>query len=265
MKSIFLCCLVILIYITNDSEAGTKKPKPKKKEAYIVLDSIIDYKKWCCAICDCPPDIIMSGFDAKTKKSIGFINAESYRDQFYERLLHNDYSQLENGFNEETQTIIESKYAVKPEFKDRVFKVKYTETMCREVDHNAYGSCEGNVELHNTIDSIQEPITLYWLDKKNRKNEFSFDHEGSDSELHIIDFNGLNGFQFEGYEKGITISIIRDSDVEYFKQDIPVFDRTLVKKLGLKMDQQHGLWEIYITKPNVYQRKFIIQRIPAAG
>jgi hypothetical protein len=106
---------------------------------------------------------------------------------------------------------------------------------------------------------------LYWLDKKNRKNEFKFDHAGSDSVFHIVDFNGLNGFQFEGYEKDITISIIRDSDVEYFKQDIPVFDRTLVKKLGLKMDQQHGLWEIYITKPNVYQRKFIIYRIPAAG
>jgi hypothetical protein len=82
MKSIFLYCLVILICTTNDSEAGTKKPKPKKREAYIALDSIIDYKKWGIVICDCPPDIILSGFDAKTKKSIGFINAESYRDQF---------------------------------------------------------------------------------------------------------------------------------------------------------------------------------------
>jgi hypothetical protein len=95
--------------------------------------------------------------------------AEEFRSKYYDTIYYKDYTDSELGFNEESQKVIDSKFTIKHEYKGRIQKVLYTETMCREIDHTVYGSCEGIVEKHNAITEVKEPIKIFELDKKNKK------------------------------------------------------------------------------------------------
>lgn len=258
--------ILLLIYISFFNDALHSKPsKPKMKEAYVRFDNELTYQTHCCPICYCPQDFVVTAIDELSNKPIGFISAESYRAMIYDTLFFKDYSSHENGFNEENGLINESKYIIKPEWKDRTHKVLYTETICKDRDHNAYGACEFIVEKHNMITDVKEPISLYWLDKRNIKSEFTYEGCDSDSILHILDFDGLNGFSIEGYGKGISITILHDDKETPYSHEAFNLNGKLVKKLKLKTEQQYGTWDIIISHPNGDVKQYTIYRYSAAG
>jgi len=258
--------IFLLIYISFFNGALHSKPsKPKMKEAYVRFDNELTYKTHCCPICYCPQDFVVTAIDELSNEPIGFISAEAYRALIYDTVFFKDYSSHEIGFNEETQLINESKYSIKPEWKDRTYKVLYTETICKDREHNAYGECEFVVEKHNIITDVKDPITFYWIDKRNTKHAFDYDMCDSDSSLYIFDYQGLNGFSFEGYGKGISITILHDEEETPYSQQTFNLNGKLLKKLKLKTEKQYGIWDIIITHPNGLEKKFKIYRISAAG
>jgi len=258
--------IAMLTYLIMSTLTLYSKPsKPKKKEAYVRFDNELTYQTHCCPICYCPQDFVVTAIDELSNKPIGFISAESYRAMIYDTVFFKDYSSQENGFNEENGLINESKYTIKPEWKDRTYKVLYTETICKDRDHNAYGTCEIIVEKHNIITDVKEPISLYWLDKKNIKSEFTYERCDSDSILHILDFDGLNGFSIEGYGVNISVTILHDGETTPYSQQTFNLNGKLVKKLKLKTEQQYGTWDIIITHPNGVVKQYKIYRYSAAG
>lgn len=260
---LFTILAIVFLMFNCPTEAFTKPSKPKKREAYIRFDNELNHQTHCCPICHCPPDYIITAIDVINNKPIGFISAQSFRSMIYDTLFFKDYSSHENGFHEETQLINESKYSIKPEWKDRTYKVLYTETICKDKDHNAYGGCEFIVEKHNTINDVKEPITFYWIDKRNTKH--IFDMYDSDGDFYIDNYDGLNGFSFEGYGKGISITILHDEEETPYSQQTFNLNGKLVKKLKLKTEEQYGIWDIIITHPNGVEKKYKIYRISAAG
>jgi len=256
--------ILLLITISFFNGALHSKPsKPKKKEAYVRFDNELTYQTHCCPICYCPQDFVVTAIDELSNKPIGFISAESYRAMIYDTVFFKDYSSHQNGFNEETQLINESKYSIKPEWKDRTYKVLYTETICKDRDHNAYGTCEIIVEKHNMITDVKDPITYYWLDKRNTKHAFYMND--SDKDTYIDNYDGLNGFSFEGFGNDISITILHNEEETPYSQQTFNLKGKLVKKLKLKTEEQYGVWDIIITHPNGLEKKFKIYRISAAG
>jgi len=256
--------ILLLITISFFNGALHSKPsKPKKKEAYVRFDNELTYQTHCCPICYCPQDFVVTAIDELSNKPIGFISAESYRAMIYDTVFFKDYSSHQNGFNEETQLINESKYSIKPEWKDRTYKVLYTETICKDRDHNAYGTCEIIVEKHNMITDVKDPITYYWLDKRNTKHAFYMND--SDKDTYIDNYDGLNGFSFEGFGNDISITILHNEEETPYSQQTFNLKGKLVKKLKLKTEKQYGIWDIIITHPNGLEKKFKIYRISAAG
>lgn len=262
MKNCFFLGLLIFLQCSTLT-LHSKPSKPKKKEAYVRFDNEITYQTHCCPMCYCPQDFVVTAIDELSNKPIGFISAESYRAMIYDTVFFKDYSSQENGFNEDTQLINESKYSIKPEWKDRTYKVLYTETICKDRDHNAYGICEFIVEKHNIITDVKDPITFYWIDKRNTKH--AFDMNDSDKDTYIDNYNGLNGFSFDGYGKGISITILHDEEETPYSQQTFNLNGKLLKKLKLKTEKQYGIWDIIITHPNGLEKKFKIYRISAAG
>jgi len=256
--------ILLLITISFFNGALHSKPsKPKKKEAYVRFDNELTYQTHCCPICYCPQDFVVTAIDELSNKPIGFISAESYRAMIYDTVFFKDYSSHQNGFNEETQLINESKYSIKPEWKNRTYKVLYTETICKDRDHNAYGACEFVVEKHNIITDVKDPITYYWLDKRNTKHAFYMND--SDKDTYIDNYDGLNGFSFEGFGNDISITILHNEEETPYSQQTFNLKGKLVKKLKLKTEKQYGIWDIIITHPNGLEKKFKIYRISAAG
>jgi len=256
--------ILLLITISFFNGALHSKPsKPKKKEAYVRFDNELTYQTHCCPICYCPQDFVVTAIDELSNKPIGFISAESYRAMIYDTVFFKDYSSHQNGFNEETQLINESKYSIKPEWKGRTYKVLYTETICKDRDHNAYGTCEIIVEKHNMITDVKDPITYYWLDKRNTKHAFYMND--SDKDTYIDNYDGLNGFSFEGFGNDISITILHNEEETPYSQQTFNLKGKLVKKLKLKTEEQYGVWDIIITHPNGLEKKFKIYRISAAG
>lgn len=262
---LFTILAIVFLMFNCPTEAFTKPSKPKKKEAYVRFDNELTYQTHCCPICYCPQDFIVTAVNVQNGKPIGFISAESYREMIYDTLFFKDYSSHENGFNEENGLINESKYTIKPEWKDHTYKVLYTETICKDRDHNAYGACEFVVEKHNIVTDVKDPITFYWIDKRNTKHIFDYDMCASDSSLYIFDYQGLNGFSFEGFGNDISITILHDEEETPYSQQTFNLKGKLVKKLKLKTEQQYGTWDIIITHPNGLEKKFKIYRISAAG
>jgi len=256
--------IAMLTYLILSTLTLHSKPsKTKKKEAYVRFDNELIYQTHCCPICYCPQDFVVTAIDELSNKPIGFISAESYRAMIYDTVFFKDYSSHQNGFNEETQLINESKYSIKPEWKNRTYKVLYTETICKDRDHNAYGTCEIIVEKHNMITDVKDPITYYWLDKRNTKHAFYMND--SDKDTYIDNYDGLNGFSFEGFGNDISITILHNEEETPYSQQTFNLKGKLVKKLKLKTEEQYGVWDIIITHPNGLEKKFKIYRISAAG
>ena len=74
LSSLLFCCYIFTVQPTYSKIS--KAPKPKKKESFIQFDDELEYTKYCCQWCFCPPEIIISGTDVKTNKRFGFVLAE---------------------------------------------------------------------------------------------------------------------------------------------------------------------------------------------
>lgn len=260
--SILFCSYILTVQPTFSKIS--KVPKPKKKETFMRFDDELVYNKYCCGFCFCPPEIILSGTDVKTNNRIGFVLAEEFRSKYYDTVYYKDYTNSELGFNEESQNNIESKFSIKPEYKGRTHKVVYTEKMCRESDHTAYGTCEGIVEKHNTITDVKEPITLYILDKKHKKNDF-FESGNFDTGFHVTDETGFNGFSLEGYGNNIEVTVVQNDDtIRYQKSNINL-DGKLLIKISLPVIEQYGRWVLKIKNNQGDEIVYKIFRYDYAG
>ena len=262
LSSLLFCCYIFTVQPTYSKIS--KAPKPKKKESFIQFDDELEYTKYCCQWCFCPPEIIISGTDVKTNKRFGFVLAEEFRSKFYDTVYYKDYTNSELGFNEESQKVIDSKFTIKPEYKGRTHKVLFTETTCREIDHNVYGSCEGIVEKHNAIIEVKEPITIFVLDKKNKKYD-NFETGYTEDGFHITDITGFNGFSLEGYGKNIEITVVQNDDtIRYQKSNINL-DGKLLIKISLPVIEQYGRWVLKIRNNQGDEIVYKIFRYDYAG
>jgi hypothetical protein len=206
----------------------------------------------------------MSGTDVKTNNSIGFVLAEELRGKYYDTVYYKDYTNSELGFNEESQKVIDSKFRIKPEYKGRIQKVLYTETMCRESDHTAYGTCEGIVEKHNAITDVKDPLTIYILDKKSKKIDF-FEYGDLDMGFDVTDWRGFKGFSLEGYGKNIEITLVQNDDIiRYQKSNINI-DGKLLIKISLPVIEQYGRWLLKIKNNQGDEKVYKIVRYDYAG
>ena len=262
ISSLLFCSYIFTVQPTFSKIS--KDSKPKKKESFIQFDDELKYTVYFPEICFCPPKIIISGTDVKTNKLLCFVMAEEFRSKYYDTVYYQDYSNSELGFNEESQKVIDSKFTIKSEYKGRIQKVLYTETICREIDHNGYGSCEGIVEKHNTITEVKESITIFVLDKKNKKYTI-FETGYTEDGFHITDITGFNGFRLEGYGKNIEITVVQNDDtIRYQKSNINL-DGKLLIKISLPVIEQYGRWVLKIKNNQGDEIVYKIFRYDYAG